>query len=714
MYKTRDKKRGGDIISHNIAACMGVKARSVLNRFLYEKGHLTKASHPTEAKAVTNTILAHLSAGHLRKAVSILFASPFPFQFSLYAHLFHLCSSSRAVLEARKVESHLVTFSPTPPIFLLNRAIESYAKCGSLGDARELFDEMPQRDGGSWNAMIKAYSQSGHPEDVFRSFLHMTRAGFLPNEITFASVLGSCAAVLEFWLSRQIHALIVKYGFGGNVILGSSLVDIYGKCQVMSDARRIFDEIQNPNDVSWNIIVRRYLEMGDGMEAILMFFRMFVAAVRPLNFTFSNALIACSSIFALVEGMRIHGVAIKMGFEDDVVVSNSLIDMYIKCGKLEHAHAIFNQPHSKNLISWTSIVSGYAMSRQTWKARKFFNEMPERNVISWNAMLAGYTRYFQQEEALDFIFLMRNTTKDIDQVTLGLILNVCAGLSDVELGKQVHGFIYRHGFCTNLFVGNGLLYMYGQCGNLKSSKTVWFHQISTSHDTVSWNNLLTSYAGHHLSELAMTIFYEMQCEVTPNEITYATLLSACANIFALEQGRQIHGFMIRNGYTIDTVVRGALVDMYSKCHSIQYALMVFKEGTSKDAILFNSLILGCCHNNRGTEVLKLFDLMKDEGIKPDHITFRGILHACTCEGLVELGKQYFDSMSNDYGIIPRLEHYECMIELYSHCGYMDELENFVRNMPFDPTVPMLTRVVDACKRHGCLRFGKWAVQRLNN
>ncbi|KAK9933220.1 hypothetical protein M0R45_020423 [Rubus argutus] len=600
---------------------MGVKARSVLNRFLYEKGHLTKASHPTEAKAVTNTILTHLSAA-----------------------LFLQSGSSRGP-EGRVPFGHLLPHSayfPTEPCH------EAYAKCGSLGDARELFDEMPQRDGGSWNAMIKAYSQSGHPEDVFRSF-----------------------GVLAF---RQIHALIVKYGFGGNVILGSSLVDIYGKCCVMSDARRIFDEIQNPNDVSWNIIVRRYLEIGDGMEAIIMFFRMFVAAVRPLNFTFSNALIACSSIFALVEGMQIHGVAIKMGFEDDVVVSNSLIDMYIKCGKLEHAHAIFNQPHLKNLISWTSIVSGYAMSGQTWKARKFFNEMPERNVISWNAMLAGYARYFQQEEALDFIFLMRNTTKDIDQVTLGLILNVCAGLSDVELGKQVHGFIYRHGFCTNLFVGNGLLYMYGQCGNLRSSKTVWFHQISTSHDTVSWNNLLTSYAGHHLSELAMTIFYEMQY----------------------------------------TVVRGALVDMYSKCHSIQYALMVFKEGTSKDAILFNSLILGCCHNNRGREVLKLFDLMKDEGIKPDHITFRGILHACTCEGLVELGKQYFNSMSNDHGIIPRLEHYECMIELYSHCGYMDELENFVRNMPFDPTVPMLTRVVDACKRHGCLRFEKWAVQRLNN
>ncbi|XP_008244565.1 PREDICTED: pentatricopeptide repeat-containing protein At3g26540 [Prunus mume] len=692
---------------------MGVTAGSVLNRLLCDKGHLTKPSNPTTVKAITSTILTHLDSGHLPKAVSILSASPFPFQFSLYTRLFQLCSSNRAILEVRKVESHLVTFSPIPPIFLLNRAIEAYAKCGSLGDARELFEEMPQRDGGSWNALITAYSQTGNPEDAFGLFIKMNRSGFLPNEITFASVLGSCAAVLALWLSRQIHAVIFKYGFNGNVILGSSLVDIYGKCGVMRDARGIFDEIQNPNDISWNIIVRRYLEMGEGKEAIIMFFQMFVAAVRPLNFTFSSALVACSSITALEEGTQIHGAAIKMGFENDEVVLSSLIDMYAKCGELENACAIFDQPKSKNLISGTSIVSGYAMSGQTWKAREFFNEMPERNVVTWNAMLAGYTHYFQWEEALNFIFLMVNTTKNIDQVTLGLILKVCAGLSDVEMGKQVHGFIYRHGFCSNIFVGNGLLDMYGKCGNLKSAKTVWFHQISQCRDRISWNALLSSYARHGRSELAMTIFCEMQLEETPDEYTFAILLAACANIFALEQGKQIHGFMIRNGYTMDSVVRGALVDMYSKCRSIEYAIMVFKERASRDVILWNSMILGCCHNYKGREVLKCFGLMEDEGIKPDHVTFRGVLHACTYEGFVELGRQYFDSMTNEYGIIPRLEHYECMIELYSQWGYMDELEDFVKNMPFDPTVPMLTRILDACRRHGCLRLGQWAAQRLN-
>ncbi|VVA29532.1 PREDICTED: pentatricopeptide [Prunus dulcis] len=211
----------------------------------------------------------------------------------------------------------------------------------------------------------------------------------------------------------------------------------------MRDARGIFDEIQNPNGISWNITVRQYLEMGDGKK--------------------------CNNdVFPDV---------------------------------CENACAIFDQPKSKNLIYETSIVLGYSMSGQTWKAKEFFNEMPELNVVTWNAMLAGYTHYFQWEEVL-----MVNTTKNIDQATLQLSLKVCASLSDVEMGKHVHGFIYRHGFYSFIFVRNGLLDMYGECGNLRGAKTDWFHQIRQHQDRVSWNALLCSYAHHGQSKLAMTIF----------------------------------------------------------------------------------------------------------------------------------------------------------------------------------------------------------------
>uniref|UniRef100_A0A2N9EN27 Pentacotripeptide-repeat region of PRORP domain-containing protein n=1 Tax=Fagus sylvatica TaxID=28930 RepID=A0A2N9EN27_FAGSY len=690
---------------------MGVSAASILNRLLYSGTHKPQ-TQPTSAKALTNTLFTHLKAGRLQKAISILFAAPIPVSYSLYARLFQICASNRAIVEARKVESHLVTFSPTPPVFLLNRAIEAYGKCGCLVDARELFEEMPQRDGGSWNAMITAYAQGGFPEKALLMFSDMNRSGVYASEVTFASVLGSCGAVLALCLSRQVHGLIVKYGFCGNVILESSLVDVYGKCQVINDAQRMFNEIKNPTAVSWNVIVRRYLEMGDGKQAVFMFFQMFPAAVRPFNFTFSNALIACSSICALKEGMQIHGVAIKMGLEDDEVVSSPLIDMYIKCGKLENARGVFEQLGSKDLVSWTSIVSGYATSGKTREARELFDQMPERNVISWNAMLAGYTRSLQLEEALDFVFLMRNTTKDIDHVTLGLILNVCAGLSDVEVGKQVHGFIYRNGFFSNLVVGNALLDMYGKCGNLRSAR-VWFYEISQWRDIVSWNALLTSYARHGMSEQAMTIFSEMPWETRPSKFTFGTLLAACANTFSLEHGKQIHGFMIRNGYEMDIVIRGALVDMYSKCRCLEYALTVFKEAASRDVILWNSIIFACCHNQRGGVILELFGLMEEEGIKADHVTFQGILHACIYEGLVELGTWYFNSMSNEYCVMPRLEHYECMIELYNRYGHIDELEKFVKRMPFEPTVPMLTKVFDACRIHGHLRLGEWAAEQLN-
>ncbi|XP_042477720.1 pentatricopeptide repeat-containing protein At3g26540 [Macadamia integrifolia] len=690
---------------------MGVNAASVLNRLLQKNTQRTKTP-PTNSIAITNSIKAHLKSGSLKKAVSVLFASPVPVPFYIYARLFKICSSTPAIVEARKVESHLVTFHPQPPIFLLNRAIEAYGKCGCLEDARELFEEMPQRDGGSWNAIITAFSQGDFAEKAVGMFSRMNKLGVVANEITFASVLGSCSVILSLFLSRQVHGLIVKYGLCWNVILGSSLVDVYGKCRIIGDARRMFDEIPNPNSVSWNVIVRRYLEMGDEREAIAMFFKMVEANVRQLNFTFSNALIACSSISALNEGYQIHDVVIKVGFEEDTVVTNSLINMYAKCGGLEDARRLFDQPGLKNMISWTSIMSGYATSGRTAEARELFNKMPERSVVSWNAMLAGYVKFLLWEEALDFVFWMRKTTKDIDHVTLSLILNVCAGSSDVELGKQVHGFVYRHGWFSDQFVSNGLLDMYGKCRSFRYSRA-WFFEMGRLRDRVSWNALISSYARHHQSEEAMEIFREMLWETTPSEFTFGTLLAACANIFTLKQGKQIHGYMIRNGYEIDLVIRGALVDMYSKCRCLEYALKVFKEAVSRDVILWNSMLLGCAHNGRGADVLELFGLMQKEGIKADHVTFQGILLACIGEGFVDHGRQYFNSMSDMFCIIPRLEHYECMIELFSRYGVIDELEDFIKRMPFDPTVEMLTRIFDACREHEHSRLGEWAAQHLN-
>nr|GMD91052.1 pentatricopeptide repeat-containing protein At3g26540 [Ipomoea batatas] len=692
---------------------MGTNKASILNRLLNVK--ITTANRlerQAEVKALTTTITNHLRSGSLGKAVSVLFAAPLPFPSSLYAHLFRTCASNKAAVELRKVESHLVTFSPNPPLFLLNRAIEAYGKCACLRDAQEVFDELPQRDGGSWNAMITAYSQNGYAERGLEMFLCMRKSGVSASEITFASVLVSCASLLNVWILRQVHALIVKFGFSGNVILETSLVDAYGKCQEMDDARRMFDEIENPNNVSWNVIIRRYLDMDAGKDVVSLFSELVRANVVPLTFTVSNALVACLTIGALTEGLQIHGFSIKINAEMDKVVSNSLIDLYRKCGDLVSARRIFDLICSKDLIHWTSMVSGYAMDGKTREARDLFNEMPEKSVISWNAMLAVYVHNSEWDEALQLIFLMCKQTRDIDHVTLGLILNVSAALSDIELGKQVHGFMYRHKLHSNLFVANALLDVYGKCGHLRKTR-VLFHEMSQWRDAVSWNALLTSYNFHRMGDTTMMNFSNMLGGTIPSKYTFGTLLAACANTFALKPGKQIHGYIIRNDYEMDIVINGALVNMYSKCGCVDYALDIFAAAPQKDLFLWNSLMLACYHNRRGDYVFKLFESMKETGISPDSTTFQAIFLVCIREGHVQLGRQYFDLMSDKYWITPWLEHYESMIELFGQHGYFDELEDFMKKLPFSPTIQMLERVAHFCREQRNLKLESWAINQRN-
>ncbi|WOL11866.1 hypothetical protein Cni_G20630 [Canna indica] len=690
---------------------MAASARSVLNRLIQHAVH-PKGSKPASSSSPSVSILRHLDSGDLPKAIAILSSAAAPFPVPVYARLLLLCSSRRSLVDVRRVESHLVAFSPSPSTFLLNRAIEAYAHCGSPADARELFEEMPRRDGGTWNAMIAAYALSGIPREALALFSSMIGLGIRPKEVTFASVLGCCSDLLACFVARQIHCLVLKYGYFPNVILATSFVDVYGKCLVMDDARKMFDSITNPNDVSWNVIVRRYLEAGRSTEAILMFFRMIREGAKPLNFTVSNALIACSEVLALKEGHQIHVVLMKFGFEEDNVTMNSLMDMYVKCGVVEDARQLFDQLPSKDVVSWTVMVSGYATCGRIDEAEKLFDLMPERNVFSWNALLVGYVHLFDWDKALDFFCRMLRESKEIDFVSLGSILNVCAGISDLDRGKQVHGFAYRHNIESNLFFTNALIDMYAKSGSLRNAENIFYITVE-QRDAVSWTSLITGYARYGRSEEALLSFREMLCEITPNKFTFSTVLAACANIFMLELGKQIHAYMMRNGIELDVIIRGSLVDMYSKCRSIEYAIRVFQEEISRDLILWNSMILGCAYNGLGNYSFELFEEMQKEGIAVDNITLAGVLLACISEGYVDLGRRYFDLMTVEYGVIPRIEHYECMIELLGKHGFMVELEEFIQRMPFEPTIPMWIRIFDCCREHGNKRLGERAEKCIN-
>ncbi|KAK1312068.1 Pentatricopeptide repeat-containing protein [Acorus calamus] len=563
---------------------MGISAKSLLNRLVQNIPR--RKTIPKNPNSITTTtpsspssILAHLDSGRLSRAVSALYSSRPPLLPSIYARLFALCISPSSLVLARKVEFHLLSTIPDPPTFLLNRAIEAYSRCGSIADARELFDEMPHRDGGTWNSMLASYSTSGRPDEALTLFALMHEEGVRANEVTLACVLGCCASARAHALARQVHGLLVRGGLASNVVLGSSLVDVYGKCLGIPDARRAFDDIPSPNAVSWNVLVRRNLEAGAPREAVVAFFRAISASDAPLlTFTFSSALVACADVGALDEGRQIHGTAIKRDVKGDRAVATSLVEMYAKCGALGDARRLFERTPSRDVVLWTSIISGYASRGRVAEAEALFVEMPvTKSLVSWNAMLSGYVCASHHDRALDFAFEMLRAVTEVDHVSLRLILNACAGLACLEIGEQVHAFVYRHGYDSNRSVNNALLDMYGKCGALRSAES-WF--------------------------------------------------------FAM-------------------------------------------------------------------------------GVRADNVTFTAILLGCICEGFVDAGRGYFDQMSEEFDVMPRMEHYECMIELFGRHGRMGELEEFVNRMPFDATVPMWTRVFDWCRVYGDSRLGEWAAKHLN-
>lgn len=448
--------------------------------------------------------------------------------------------------------------------------------------------------------------------------------------------------------------------------------------------------------------------------AVQMFFRMVWARVKPLVYTVSHALLACRDNRALEDGRRIHSFVLRHGYANHEHVRCSVIDMYAKCGAIDAAQRLFNSVPVKDLVMSTAIVSGLASCGRITEAKQVFDGMKQHNLVSWNAMLTGYVRSKDLTGALDLFQKMRQETKKLDEVTLGSVLNACTGLLDIGKGEEVHAFALKCGFFSRPFLTNALLRMYSKCGCLRSAERLLLFEMGSERDRYSWNSLISGYERHSMSEAALHALRKMQSEAKPSQSTFSSALAACANVFLLKHGKQIHAYMIRNGYEIDDILRSALIDMYSKCRVFDYSIRVFEAGLSHDVILWNSMIFGCAYSGKGDYGLELFDEMQKQGIRADTVTFLGALVCCICEGHVGLGRSYFTLMTDEYSLVPRVEHYECMIELLGKHGCMVELEDFIDHMPFQPTAAMWLRIFDCCREYGNRKLGERAAQHIND
>jgi len=340
-----------------------------------------------------------------------------------------------------------------------------------------------------------------------------------------------------------------------------------------------------------------------------------------------------------------------------------------------------------------------------------FDKMPVRDVVSWNAMIAGYVQNGQGGESLKLFSQMQLAGMKADSVTVSSILPACANLADLEQGKKIHDYITSSGFESDVFVGSALVDMYAKCRSIENARHV-FDKMSRR-DVVTWNSMIAGYAQNGLGNEALMLMYKMQLSgMKPNSVTVMSVLSVCTNLAALQQGKEIHGLIIRDGLESDVIVGSALVVMYAKCGNIIIARQVFDRIPQRDVALWNAIISGYAMHGRGEETLKLFYEMQQARIAPDGITLTSVLSACSHAGLVNEGWQYFRSMSRDYGIMPTVEHYACMVDLLGRSGCLSEAQHFINKMPLEPDACVLGALLGACRVHGNIELAECVAERL--
>ncbi|XP_024535795.1 pentatricopeptide repeat-containing protein At3g12770 isoform X1 [Selaginella moellendorffii] len=601
-----------------------------------------------------------------------------------------------------------------------------YAKCGSLEDAHRVFDLMPCHSVVSWNSLILGYVQSGEGSLALLVFSEMQRRGCAPNALTYTAALKACSSVAandegkllklkNLEKGRALHWQATKAGLDSDLLLGSTLIDMYAKCGSLVDASRVFDRMQRKTAVSWNALLLGYAENGEGHLALELFSRMETEGFAPDSRTYVAALKACAGltgketgspvggqvvkISSLEKVMAIHSRARNRGYDTDIYVQNTLVDAYAKCGSM-------------------------------WDARGVFDRMLYRGVVSWTALILGYVEAGEEQLGLELFEQMKDHGGQPNARTIVAAVKACTGLATQETGQKVEGRrklvkseALNRGFqihaeasaslCdVDSFVASSLVNMYATCGSLADARSV-FDKIRKP-DTVLWNVLMLGYVDNGEAELALHFYSSVMghtgCQ--PDASTFVTALKACAALADAKAAKAVHGDIVRQ-HGLDRngeILLNSLVDVYGKCGSMIEAQQAFDLIPTEDLQVgaWNALLVGFGRQGDVKQVFKVFQIMQDESFKADGITLNCVLTGCSHAGLVERGREFFQSMEHTFGIPPDVEHYTCVVDMLGRANKLTAALEVVKSIPTRVDAVIWMTLLTSCWKWRNLAIGRVA------
>ncbi|KAK3440372.1 hypothetical protein EUGRSUZ_B00648 [Eucalyptus grandis] len=530
----------------------------------------------------------------------------------------------------------------------------------------------------SWTAMISGFVQLDDYISAVLLFKEMRSLGEEINTFTITSLLSASGRRGLTKTATQFHALIIKCGFDLDPAVGTSLFNMYCKVGAVDSSELILEEMErmrNPNNHA--IMISLHAQANDAERAVELFVSMLREGVRPDKYCISSLL---SVVNALSLGRQVHSNVIKSGLVFDVSVASSLFTTYSKCDSLEESYEIFGQICEKDNVSWTSMIAGLGK-----------NNLPDEAVRLFRNML-----------------LEGNSP---DQSTFIAILTAICSLKLVHKGKEVHAKVIRLGFGEEITVGSALVMMYSRCGYLKLARRLL--DLLPLWDDVACSSMISGYAQNGYIEEALLMFHKMlMANFAVDSFSISSVVQAVTLTNRLDIGTQLQSYAMKVGLDSNAAVGSSLVAMYSKFGGINECVKAYDQIDAPDLIGWTTMIMSYARHGIGEEALKFFKLMKREKMRPDPVTFVGVLSACSHSGLVEEGYFHFDSMVKDYGIEPNYRHYACMVDLLGRSGRLKEAERFISNMPIKPNALVWETLLAACKLHGDIELGKLAAKKI--
>ncbi|KAG7626603.1 Pentatricopeptide repeat [Arabidopsis thaliana x Arabidopsis arenosa] len=521
--------------------------------------------------------------------------------------------------------------------------------------------------------MISGYTSCGKLEDAWCLFTCMKRSGSDVDGYSFSRLLKGIASVKRFDLGEQVHGLVIKEGYECNVYVGSSLVDMYAKCERVEDAFEAFKEISEPNSVSWNALIAGFVQVRDIKTAFWLLGLMEMkAAVTMDDGTFAPLLTLLDDPMFCNLLKQVHAKVLKLGLQHEITIWNAMISSYADCGSVSDAKRVFDS------------LGG------------------SKDLISWNSMIAGFSKHELKESAFELFIQMQRHWVETDIYTYTGLLSACSGEEHQIFGKSLHGMVIKKGLEQVTSATNALISMYIQFPTGTMEDALSLFESLKSKDLVSWNSIITGFAQKGLSEDAVKFFsYLRSSEIKVDDYAFSALLRSCSDLATLQLGQQIHALATKSGFESNEFVTSSLIVMYSKCGIIESARKCFQQISSKHStVAWNAMILGYAQHGLGQVSLDLFSQMCNQNVKLDHVTFTAILTACSHTGLIQEGLELLNLMEPVYKIQPRMEHYAAAVDLLGRAGLVNKAKELIESMPLNPDPMVLKTFLGVCRACG--------------